>query len=94
MQGAEFLQGQLRNKRDKRSEEEGQKKIKQGSSYEGSLKGGEGQYRSHGNRVQSPLGDTENLLLLTSCLGRSLPNNRTACNGMEQEVLRPHQVPN
>lgn len=28
---------------------------------------------------------SENLLLLTSCLGRSLANNRAACNGMEQE---------
>lgn len=44
-----------------------------------------------------PLGDTENLTLLTSCLGRSLPNNRTACNGMEmnQQLLVPiSQVPN
>lgn len=51
------------------------------------------------SREQSPepLGDTENLILLTSCLGRSLPNNRTACNGMEmnQQLSVPiSQVPN
>lgn len=47
-----------------------------------------------------PLGDTENLMLLTSCLGRSLPNNRTACNGIENESIAisshqpgPKQVP-